>query len=332
MKKLLFSLMVLWIGILPGSSRSPANCQIFTSDLIVAHKALNSLGIYSAEGAHLETIDIGPNPHEMVFSADRKLIYITNTGVMRWSSTADGGNTVSIFDPIKRKKTGEITTGKFRRPHGIDLDTESGLLAVTCEKPDRLILIDPVRQVVIRDYDTGGTTSHNVTLDAEANWAYVSNITSNNIGAVNLATGEVKKIPTDLNPQDCVISKDKKELFVACSSYVVIIDLETKKETGRIRTGATRITKTPDGEQLVTATWPHSMVFIDPEERKIIRKVELPGDPYSISVSQDGKFAFTGAELEHEFYVVSIKRQKLIHVFKTIAGARPDPVLDVPGW
>ncbi len=329
MKKKLIFFIIICLGLTFFSS-PPIIAQEFKSDIIVAHKALNSVGFYNSDGKHLTTIDVGPNPHEMVLSADRKLVYITNNGVMRWMSTEDGGNTVSIVDLTARKKIGEISTGKFRRPHGIDLDTETGLIAVTCEKPDRLLLIDPVKRKVIKDYDPGGVTSHNVTLDRGAKWAYVSNITTNNVGAVNLTTGEVTKIATGKKPQDCVISKDGKELFVACSTYVAVIDIEKKEEIARISNGATRITITPDWQQLVTAVRPSSMEFIDPETHKVIAKVKIPGDPYSISVSKDGKFAFTGAELDNEVYVVSTTEHKLVRNIKTVDGARPDPVLDIP--
>jgi len=266
----------------------------------------------------------------VVFSPDRKLVYVTNNGVMRWMDDADGGNTVSIVDVKARKKVGEISTGEFRRPHGIDLDPVTGLLAVTCEKPDRLLLIDPVARKVLRDYPTGGKVSHNVTLDNGAVWAYVSNITSNNIGAVNLYTGEVIEIPTGEGPQDCTISKDGRELYVACSNYVSIIDIETKTEVGKIGNGAVRIDITPSGRQLVCGVQPAAMEFINPVTRRVIGRVELPGDPYSISISQDGTFAFTGAETDNEFYVISIPLRRIVRNIKTIEGARPDPVLDIP--
>jgi len=330
MKKLQILLLAVSFLLLLNTDESAVSAQEFTSNLIVAHKALNSLGFYTADGKHLTTVDVGPNPHEMVLSPDRKLVYITNNGVMRWTDTADGGNTVSIVDLEERKKVGEISTGKFRRPHGIDLDPITGLLAVTCEKPDRLLLIDPVERRVLRDYSTGGLTSHNVTLDSGAVWAYVSNITSNNIGAVNLYTGEVIEIPTGEGPQDCAISKDGRELYVACSNCVSIINIETKTGVGKIGNGAVRIDITPDGRQLVCAVRPAAMEFINPVTRRIIGRIELPGDPYSISLSQDGKFAFTGAETDNEFYVISIPLRRIVRNLKTIEGARPDPVLDIP--
>ncbi len=275
MKKLAFLLLAIFFLLISYSHEYPVFAQEFTSNLIVSHKALNSIGFYSADGKHLSTVDVGPNPHEMVFSPDRKLLYITDNGVMRWMDDADGGNTVSIVDVKARKKVGEISTGKFRRPHGIDLDPVTGLLAVTCEKPDRLLLIDPVARKVLRDYPTGGKVSHNVTLDNGAVWAYVSNITSNNIGAVNLYTGEVIEIPTGEGPQDCVISKDGRELFVGCSSYVAVINIDKKTEIGKIGNGAVRIDITPDGSQLVSAVWPAAMEFINPSSRAICLRASM---------------------------------------------------------
>lgn len=330
MKKLVIPLIITCIGSVFCNPEMPVMTQEFTSNLIVAHKALHSVGFYTAEGKHLVSVDVGQNPHEMVLSPDRKLVYITDNGVMRWMDNADGANTVSIVDLAARRKIGEISTGKFRRPHGIDLDPVTGLLAVTCEKPDRLLIIDTVKQKVIKDFDTGGVTSHNVTLDRGAKWAYVSNIQSNNVGAVNLATGEVIKIPTGKGPQDCAFSKDGKELYVACSDYVAVIDTEKKTEIDRVNIGATRITITPDGSQLITATRPRSIQFIDPATRKVLGKVDIPGDPYSISVSHGGKFAFTGAEEDNEFYVISIAERTIVRNLKTIEGARPDPVWDIP--
>jgi len=330
MKKHSMLLCIICLGMMVLSTAPPLNAQEFTSNLIVAHKALNSLGFYTADGKHLTTIDVGPNPHEMAFSPDRTLVYITNNGVMRWTDTADGGNTVSIVDVTTRKKVGEISTGEFRRPHGIYLDQMTGLLAVTCEKPDRLLLIDPVERTILRDYPPGGITSHNVTLDRGAVWAYVTNILSNTIGAVNLYTGEVTEIPTGSGPQDCVISKDGKELYVACGNYIGIIDIEKKTEIGNMGNGAVRIDITPDGRQLVTAAHPAAVEFFDPSNRRQLGRVELSGDPFSISISADGKFAFTGAEGDNEFYVVSIAERRIVRHLKTIDGAGPDPVLDIP--
>ncbi|MFC1538992.1 hypothetical protein ACFL6H_06185 [Candidatus Latescibacterota bacterium] len=330
MKKIPIYAIVICFIVISFINVNPLNAQDFSSNLFVSHKALGSIGLYSADGKHLKTIEVGPNPHEMVLSPDSKLIYVTDNGVMRWMDDADGGNTISIVDVASLEKVGEISTGKFRRPHGIDLDPATGLIAVTCEKPDRLLLIDPIAGKVLRDYPTGGTVSHNVILDNGAVWAYVTNITSNTVGAVNLYTGEVIQIPVGEEPQDGAFSKDGSELFVACADGVRIINVEQKKVIGKVGSGCVRIDITPDGKKLIAASRPAAVEFIEPANRRVLGKIELPGDPFSLSISRDGRFAFTGAEEVNEFYVISIASQKVIKSLKTIEGAHPDPVIDIP--
>ncbi len=329
MKKRSIIAAVCWIVMLAANHGIPA-AQEFTSDMFVSHKALGSIGLYANDGTHKATINVGPNPHEMVLSPDGTTIYVTDNGVMRWTDTADGGNTISIVDVGTLKKIGEISTGKFRRPHGIDLDPSTGLIAVTCEKPDRLLLIDPVRRKVLRDYPAGGTTAHNVILDDGAIWAYVTNITSNNVCAVNLYSGESVSIPVGEEPQDGVFSHDGTKLYIACADGVSIIDVAAQKEIGTMGGGCVRIDITPDGRQVVTASRPAKVEFIDPFARRVLGSIELPGDPFSLSISPDGKFAFTGAEEVNEFYVISIADRKVIRSLKTIEGAHPDPVIEIP--
>ena len=303
----------------------------FTSDIIVAHKGINSVGFYSAGGEHLKTIDIGPNPHEIVISADRKYAYVTNTGVMRWDETTPGGNTVSIVDLTTREKVGEISTGEFRRPHGIDLDPATGIIAVTCEYPDRLLLIDPSTREVIRDYDTGGTVSHTVLLDAGANRAFVSNITSDTVGMVDLSTGVVSIIPTGDSPMDAVFSLDGSELYVACADGARVIDLGTLTDIGTIGSvGGSRIDITSDGETLIIAGNDGTVEFVNPISRTILGSVKFPSYLFSIGISQDERFAFTADEPNNRVYVLSIADRKLVSTITPIENARPDPVWDIP--
>jgi DNA-binding beta-propeller fold protein YncE len=303
----------------------------FTSDIMVAHKGINSVGFYSAGGEHLKTIDIGPNPHEMVISVDRTLAYITNTGVMRWDETVPGGNTVSIVDLMTREKIGEISTGEFRRPHGIDLDPSTGLIAVTCEYPDRLLLIDPNTRKVIRDFETGGTVSHNVRLDYGAHRAFVSSITSDTVGVVDLSTGDVTVIPTGDSPMDAVLSLDGSELYVACADGARIIDLGTMTDIGTIGSaGGSRIDITSDGTTLIIGGNDGTVEFIDPMSRTILGSVKLPNYLFSMGISQDERFAFTADEPNNRVYILSIADRKLVRTIIPVENAHPDPVWDVP--
>ena len=83
--------------------------------------------------------------------ADRRLAYITNYGVNSYTQQEEGGNSISILDLVRREKLGEIELGKFHRPHGIELG-RSGRLYATCDFPPSLLVIDPAKRAILREY------------------------------------------------------------------------------------------------------------------------------------------------------------------------------------
>ena len=303
--------------------------------LAVLHKGGHSLGFYTPAGKLLTTVAVGQHPHEMILAPDGRLLYITDNGTMRIEQAGAGGNTVSIVDVAARKKVGEISLGKYHRPHGIDLDPKSGLLAVSTEYPDALLTVDPARRAVVKVYDTKGKTSHMVKFGPGATRAFVCNSTSNDVAAVELASGAVKNIPTCERPEGSVLSKDGRELYVCSREGHKIYVIDTAKgavaaeiATGR---GPVRIGLTPDGQRLVYALYhDEALEIADPAARKVLRRVKLTGRLVSLGISPDGRRAFASAEELDTVYTVSIADGKLLGSFKTPAGYHPDPVLELP--
>ncbi len=313
---------------------------LFTSSLslaaeptyLILQKAESSLGFYTPDGKHLASVPVGKHPHEFVISPDGRFTYTTDNGTMLLETPGQGGNTISIVDLVDRKKVGEISTGEFRRPHGIDLDRKTGRLAISCELPDRLLIVDPASRTILRDYDTQGKTSHMVTLGPGAEWAFVSNSTSNNVAAIHLQTGKVKLIPTTRRPEGSVLSKDGSTLYVATREGISIIDTGKQMESGRITTGKgpNRIGLTPDGRYLVYSLIDENRVEIaDPQKRRVLGQVALKGRPVSLNISADGKLAFASAQDDDTVYVVSIADRKIVREIKTGKGTGPDPVQEL---
>lgn len=304
--------------------------------LLILHKGGSSLGFYSRRGELLATVPVGQHPHEMVLSGDGHTVYITDNGVMKIEDEGAGGNTVSIVDIATRKKTGEILLGQYRRPHGIAIDQRTGLLFVSTELPDQLLVLDPRRHLVLRNMGTGGKTSHLLALGSGARWAFVSNCTSNNVSAIDLVSGEIQLIPTGARPEGSVISADGRSLYVANreAARISIIDTAKRAVVGEIRSGRgpARIALTPDGKQLVYACMHDQTVEIaDPVERKVLGKVRLGGRPVSLSVSPDSRRAYASAQEIDTVYVVSLGERKIVRAIKTAPGSGPDPVLEIPG-
>jgi YVTN family beta-propeller protein len=300
--------------------------------LLILHKGSSSLGFYTNDGKLVASVPVGAHPHEMVLSSDARYVYTTDNGTMKIEQEGTGGNTVSIVDIPGRKKVGEISTGKFRRPHGIDLDRKTGNLLVSCELPDQLLVIDPARRAVIGNYDTKGKTSHMVTIGRDGRWAFVSNSSSSNVSALDLSSGAVKPIPTGTRPEGSALSKDGQRLYVVNreAEQITIIDTVKKEAVDRIKTGKgpVRVALTPDSRLVVFALMHENAVeFADAATRKVVGKVGLGGSPVSLSISPDGQLAFASAQDIDIVYVISIKDRKVVREIKTAAGAGPDPVL-----
>lgn len=303
--------------------------------LLVLHKAASSLGFYTSEGRHLTDVPVGKHPHEIVLSADGRYAYISDNGTMQIEEAGKGGNTVSVVDLHTRKKTGEISLGEFHRPHGLDLDHASGILAVSTELPDRLVLIDTKNRRIVKTLDPKGRTAHMVKWGPGAHIAFVSNSSSANVAAIDVSTGVVKLIPTGERPEGSALSPDGKRLYIADreAARITIIDTQKLQGAGEIRTGKgpVRIAITPDGKQLVYALMHDRKVeFADPVSGKVLGQVPLEGRPVSLTISPDGKLAFASAQDDDTVYVVSVAGHKLVRKFKTASGAGPDPVLALP--
>lgn len=313
------------MGTFPGAVRAE---QV----LLVVLKGANAVGYYSLDGKLLATVPVGVHPHEMALSPDGRLAYVTDNGTMRIEEKGKGGNTVSILDIAARKRVGTISTGNYRRPHGISVDPRTGYLAVTAEAPDRVLHIDPEKRRVIRHFDPRGKTSHMVTLPpgkSGAEFAFVSNSGMETVSAVQLTTGQVKSITVGERPEGSVLSKDGKELYVCNreSASISIIDVERQAAIGAIQTGKgpVRIAITPDGSTLVYALMHDRKIeFADLARRRAVAQVAVDGQPISMAVSADGKLAFAAAEEQDRVFVISVPERKLVRTFETAKGAGPD--------
>ena len=127
----------------------------YAADAKAAYAAIEKVsghvGFFDADGKVLKEVRIGGHPHEMVFSPDGRYVYTTDNGVLWMTETGQGGNTVSIVDTRSQTLYGTIDLGKYRRPHGIDVDAKTGNLLVTTELPSMLLLVDARARKVVKE-------------------------------------------------------------------------------------------------------------------------------------------------------------------------------------
>ena len=311
---------------------------VASGELLVLHKGHSSLGFYSDEGKLIATAAVQPHPHEMVFSNDGRYAYTTDNGTMRIEQAGTGGNNVSIIDLKERRKVGDISTGQFRRPHGIDIIRATGQLLVSTELPDQLLLLDPVKRTIVKTWPTGGKTAHMVVATPDGRFAFISNSTSANVSAINLATGAITLIPTGARPEGSAISRDGKRLYV-CNrdgAQLSIIDTAALKVVRTIKTspGPVRIALTPDERFAVYGVLDERAVeWVDTKANAVAGRVDLPaalGQIVSLHLSHDGSIAYAANENMDTVYAVSLPEKKIVRTFKTPKGYAPDPVVPKP--
>jgi len=139
-----------------------ANAFAQKAAFAVVEKIAGEVGFYTADGKRISGVKVGTHPHEIILSPDKRYLYVTDNGILWMTNPGEGGNTISIIDVARRQKAGVIDLGKYRRPHGIDIDPKSGRMAVTIENPDGMLLIDPVKRQVLRKIDVQGEDPHMV--------------------------------------------------------------------------------------------------------------------------------------------------------------------------
>ncbi|MGA2269848.1 MAG: YncE family protein [Bryobacteraceae bacterium] len=305
------------------------------ASLVVTEKISGKIGFYNPAGRCVSETKVGLHPHEMVFSPDRRFLYVTNNGVLLMTEEGDGENTVSIVDIPNRRSLGMIDLGRYRRPHGIDVDPVTGNVLVTTEKPSALLLVDPRSRKILNAYDVKGEAPHMVLLGPDRKWAFVSNTNTGAMAAVDLQTSEITLIPTGPRPQGAAFSPDKKTIYVANSGgeSISIVDAVAKKHAGEIATGKgpVRIAITPDGETLIYALQLGTAVgFADAKRRRETGQIPLPGQPVSLTLSADRKLAYCAVQMEDKIFVVSIADRKIVRVVETPKGSGPDPVFELP--
>ena len=300
------------------------------STLAIVEKKAGKVGFYTEGGRRIGEVEVGRYPHEMAFSPDHRLLYVTDNGMLWMTDPGEGGNSISILDVRSRKKIGVIDLGNFRRPHGIAVLPQTGEVVVTIENPYGLLRIDPVARKVVRKYDVAGKSPHMVVLGDRTAW--VSDSGSGAVAVINLASGSVQGvIPTGKNPQGATLSRDGKRVFVTNmeSNTISIVDTQTRKVEGEIHTGTgpARVFLTPDGKTLVyNLQTGQAIGFADLNTRQETARIPLPGQPLSVALSPDGQIAYLGLQDSDKVAIVSVTQRKIIRVFDTPPGAGPDTV------
>jgi sugar lactone lactonase YvrE len=186
------------------------------------------------------------------------------------------GRTLTVIDLRERRVTRTIDLGDYRRPHGLAWIGKSARLLVTAEAQAALLEVDIEQGKVVRAIPTRANASHMVAATPDGSRAFVANIASGSVTAIDLAQGE----------------------------------LLASIETGA---GCEGIDVSPDGREVWTANRDAgSVTVLDARELSVLATLEAPGFPIRVKLTPDGKRALVSCAEAGEVVVFDVHERELV--------------------
>lgn len=289
----------------------------------------------------------GPDPHEIVASADGKFAYISNYG---------GGSlhTITPVDLQNQTALPVIELGALRGPHGLDF--AGGKVWFTAEGSKVVGSYDPASKSVDWVLGTGQDRTHMIYVFPDLSRMLTSNVSSATVtliekgpargpGGPSPQGGQPNAgpppgarppqtnwtetvIPVGRGSEGFDVSPDHKEVWVgnAQDGTISIIDLAGKKVVQTLEAnvrGANRVKFTPDGKLVfVSSLGGADLAIFDAATRKEVKRLKIGHGAAGILIQPDGARAFVACSPDN--YVAIIDLKSLEMTGKIATGKEPD--------
>jgi YVTN family beta-propeller protein len=303
--------------------------------LLVINKGDNTLAVIDAATLKiLGTAPTGPDPHEVVASADGKLAYITN-----YNAGNGFANSLSVVDLVARTALPPIDLGALARPHGITLS--DGKIYFSAEGAKVVARYDPATRRVDWVIGTGQDRTHMVIVSSDRKLIFTTNVASATVSILEeRAVGRrgdwyVTTIPVGAGAEGYDLSPDGRELWVANAQAgtVSVIDVAAKKVAETLTVAfrsANRLKFTPDGKYaFISDLGGTDVIVMDAATRKEIKRVNVGGGAAGIQMSADGARAFAAVGSRNGVAIIDVKTLQVSGFITT--GPGPDGLAWVAG-
>lgn len=248
-----------------------------TGTLVVLNKSDNTASLIDcASKTLLATIQTGTGPHEVAVSPDGKTAVVSNYG-----NRQGPGSSLTVIDVASRKKSKDIDLGEYKAPHGVAFFSDGKRLAVTTERNKTLLVADIDKGEVAGAISTDQEVSHMVALTKDDTRAFVANIGSGSMTAIDLQSMKrLASIATGAGAEGIDISPDDGEVWVTnrAANTVSVVDAKELKVTATLESKdfPIRTKFTPDGRYaLVSNARSGDVAVFDAKSKKEVRRVKM---------------------------------------------------------
>jgi DNA-binding beta-propeller fold protein YncE len=266
----------------------------------------------------------GPDPHEVIASADGKTAYISNYG---------GGayHTITVVDLVAQKTTGAIDLGALNGPHGLMF--AGGKLWFTAEGAKVVGSIDPATQKVDLVLGTGQNRTHMVYVTDDLKRIITSDVASATMTLIDKSAGgrggpnwEETHVAVGRGAEGFDVSGTQLWAANAQDGTISILDLAQKKVTQTLDANvnsANRLKFTPDGKlALVSVLNGPDLSIFDVATKTLKKKIPIGHGAAGIEMQPDGARAFVACTPDSYVVVIDLKTLEAKGHFD--AGKNPD--------
>lgn len=334
---------------IPTLSKVPVPClaalllagSLQAATLIVANKSEATVSLVDlGSGKVVATLPVGQGPHEVAVSPSGRLALIANYG-----GQGQPGSSLTLIDVPAAKVVKTIDLGEYRRPHGVAFLDERRALA-TAEANQALIEVDTQTGKAAAVAKTDQRVSHMVAFAPGASRAFVANLGSGSITAIDLKDRKkVGDVQTGRGAEGIAVTPDGKQVWVTNrdADTVSVVDAGTLQVLATLpsATFPIRAEVTPDGKRVLVSNArsgdlsvfsvadrklerrvPLDTGGVKPREGRLMNDMDNSSVPIGIEIAPDGKRAWVAHANADEISIVDLESWK--RVGSLTAGKEPD--------
>ncbi len=224
--------------------------------MAVVSKGLPGVTLYDADtDQSICSAKTGVSPHEAAFSPDGGTLYLPVYGSSNVGQPGTDEHMIHFIDTSDCRIVYSMDTGDYKRPH-FPFVGPSGLLYVTSELKESILIIDPKQRKIVGTIPTGSGTTHFFAMTTDEKKMFTSNVMAKSLSVLDIPGRKVVKV----------------------------ID------TG---TGNQRMTVSPDDKWFVTSLGQERKIpFYRTSDYELDFAVDVEGSPFVARFSPDGKYLY----------------------------------------
>jgi DNA-binding beta-propeller fold protein YncE len=334
---------------------SPATASVAQStpqrSLLALSKTDHTLAIVDPSSLKvIARAPVGPDPHEVIASADGKTAYVSIYGGGRYHA-------LSVIDLVSQKAMPDVDTGALNGPHGLAF--VGGKVWFTAEGAKAIATYDPATSKIDWIMGTGQNRTHMLYVTRDLKQIYTTNVNSATVSILEQvalppmgpppgmrppAGSQPPASPPHANPprtdwdetvipvgkgdEGFDVSPDGRELWTANAQdgTLSVIDLRARKVADTLDAkafGANRLKFTPDGKLvLISMLGDGDLVIYDAASKHEFKRVKIGHGAAGILMDPIGGRAFVSCGPDNYVAVLDLKTLEVIgHVD---VGGEPD--------